>query len=276
MRRVLGTIAVGLTFTGCAPPPPHLAPASTETDAGSSSTSSSSTAPTGGTSSSTSTTAESTTTFGSTSTGPGSTAADTSTSDVGTSDTDTTTTEPGTSTTNPSSTSDATTSDSTTTGVGLHPLRVFVTSQTHNGAYGGTAGADTLCNDLATAAGLGGTFTAWLSTDTEDAAARIDPTGAPYVLVDGTIIATDLADLLDGSLDAPIDVDETGTMVFGDVWTGTLADGTAAPVHCIDWTQGASPLTGRCGSSATTTTAWTDNITPTCGAGLRLYCFEQG
>jgi len=43
------------------------------------------------------------------------------------------------------------------------PKKVFVSSQTYVGNLGGVAGADSLCQGLATAAGLTGTFKAFLS-----------------------------------------------------------------------------------------------------------------
>ncbi len=148
-----------------------------------------------------------------------------------------------------------------------------MTSAVSTGDYGGTADADTMCNTLATAAGLGGTWTAWLSTAAQDAAARIDTSGAPYVLVDDTIVAADINALLDGSLDVPIDLDENGAVVVADVWTGTLADGTAAGFDCTGWTTTAGA--GRCGATYQNDGRWTDNVTPGCVTGLRLYCVEQ-
>ena len=153
-------------------------------------------------------------------------------------------------------------------------LRVFVSSTVTNAALGGTSGADTLCTNLAASAGLGGTWSAWLSTSTVDAADRIDPTGAPYALVDGTVVANDLADLLDGSVASPINRDENGSPVASDVWTGTLQDGTAQGFDCGAWTSAAG--TGHCGAASQSDFRWTNNVTPPCGAGLRVYCFEDG
>lgn len=160
------------------------------------------------------------------------------------------------------------------TGVEDATLRVFVTSAVTNAALGGTSGADTLCTDLASAAGLGGTWSAWLSTTTVDASSRIDPTGAPYTLVDGTVVAADFADLLDGAIDNPINRDENGNPVAADVWTGTLEDGTSFGLDCGGWTTTAG--TGHCGAAVQSNFRWTNNVTPPCFAGLRVYCFEDG
>jgi hypothetical protein len=44
-----------------------------------------------------------------------------------------------------------------------NPCKVFVTSTVHDGNLGGLAGADAICNSLASDAGLPGTYKAWLS-----------------------------------------------------------------------------------------------------------------
>ena len=71
-----------------------------------------------------------------------------------------------------------------------------------------------------------------------------------------------------------IDRDEDGNPVASDVWTGTLQDGTAMGLDCGGWTS--SVGTGHCGAALQSNFRWTNNITPPCGAGLRLYCFEDG
>src|SRR5262245_2730644 len=68
--------------------------------------------------------------------------------------------------------------------------RIFVTStpytgdlKTNGAGMTGLHGADNLCGLAATAAGLGGTWTAWLSSSTVDAIDRINDVG-PWYLVD--------------------------------------------------------------------------------------------
>lgn len=51
---------------------------------------------------------------------------------------------------------------------------VFVTSQTYTGNLGGLAGADAQCNLLAKAAGLEGSYLAWLSDATESPSTRFN------------------------------------------------------------------------------------------------------
>ena len=46
----------------------------------------------------------------------------------------------------------------------LEARLVFITSTLHDGNLGGVAGADQICNELASDAGLPGTYMAWLSS----------------------------------------------------------------------------------------------------------------
>jgi len=152
---------------------------------------------------------------------------------------------------------------------------VFATSQRTTGSFGGLAGADTLCTNWANAAGLSGGWTAWLSTSTDDARARI--IDAEYQLLDGTVIATSLADLTDGTLNAPINLDEDGNDASGsDVWTGTLQDGTfGGDDTCNDWTDATGNFGAVAGDTDPTGPEWTEQpIGILCNNALRLFCFS--
>jgi len=149
---------------------------------------------------------------------------------------------------------------------------VFVTSGTTEGDLGGLSGADTICTDAATNAGLSGDWVAWLSTTTENARDRI--IDARYVLVDGTVVANDLADLTDGTLDAAIDLDANGDPVMGFTWTGTQQDGTLAigvDRTCLDWTDSGGRSTQ--GQIESTSDTWTDFLPSDCDHQRSLYCF---
>lgn len=150
---------------------------------------------------------------------------------------------------------------------------VFASSTRQSGDFGGLAGADALCASLAGDAGLAGTFRAWMSAPGSAAADRLSRDGAPYVRADGVEIAADWSDLVDGSIAAPINRDENGDPVGGDVWTGTLADGSLAASHCGGFDSAGG--SGRCGDSNASGSGWTDNFTPPCSSTLRLYCVEQ-
>lgn len=154
--------------------------------------------------------------------------------------------------------------------------RVFVSSQATFGDLGGLDGADALCRDLAAAANLGGDWIAWLSDSSTHARDRLTGDG-PFTRVDGTVIANDRADLLDGSLDVPIGFDEYGNNpVQGVVVTGTKGDGTryvGSATLCADWTSSQSALT-PVGFATVTSSGWSYSGSGDCSHPLLVYCFE--
>lgn len=150
---------------------------------------------------------------------------------------------------------------------------VFATSIKHDGDLGGLEGADALCAERASAAGLEGSFMAWLSAPEEPAAGRLAHADTSYARTDAVRIADDWDDLVDGELAAPIDRDEEGAEVSGDAWTGTLASGEPALLTCGRFDS--VDESGVCGSTRETGAAWTANIQPPCTSALRLYCIEQ-
>lgn len=150
--------------------------------------------------------------------------------------------------------------------------RVFVTSGSTTGVFGGVAGGDTICQAHADAAGLGGTWTAWLSDDDTDAASRI--TDARYERIDGVLVADGLADLTDGTLEAAIEVTEIGGPVPSRyVWTGTRWQGTRASRTCEEW----SPLgfAGHAGRTDRLDRHWTESSGDPCDERYALFCFED-
>lgn len=158
---------------------------------------------------------------------------------------------------------------------GVSERRVFVTSTVQTAALGGIAGADELCAAQAAGADLEGDFKAWLSTISSSVSQRLAHSTVPYVLVDGTMVASDWEDLVDGALLAPINLDANGQVRTGDTWTGTLATGASYLTDdCAAFTS-ASAGFALCGAVASMTVTWTENITPACSSGLRLYCIEQ-
>jgi len=161
--------------------------------------------------------------------------------------------------------------------------RVFVTSQLYTGNFGGLAGADARCQERADAAGLGGTYMAWLSDNTGSPSTRFTRSSVPYVLVDGTVVADNWTDLTDGTIDAPINRTElNGAPPNGDmtctsvsVWTNTRTDGTQwnPGNSCNNWTGTGSALWGYFTlASAEWTTACQGGI---CTWREPIYCFQQ-
>jgi len=178
--------------------------------------------------------------------------------------------------------------------------RVFVTSTAYDGSLStnaaadpedGLARGDLRCQEHADLAGLGGSWSAWLAGAGVEASTprtRFATYAGPYVGLDGTVVATSRADLLDGSLAAPLHLDETGQVVSGPAWSGVTAQGHAAASEiyetCGDWTAQSSwawfgylpPYEGMQGVIGATDAAWTDaGVSELCFELAHLYCFEQ-
>lgn len=154
---------------------------------------------------------------------------------------------------------------------------VFVTSQTVSATFGGLAGADQLCADLAKSASLPGTYLVWLSDSRTSPAARFSKSRIPYVLVSGVVVASDWEDLIDGQLSAPINVDDRGNLAIAEeVWTSTYANGTAATNHCSDWTSADVGMFAQQGVTDRVDSGWTEIYLQFCNrASISLLCFEQ-
>lgn len=160
--------------------------------------------------------------------------------------------------------------------------RVFVTSARFTGDLGGIAGADQKCLDAATNAGLGGTFRAWISDGVDSPSTTFQRSTQPYQLLNGTRIADDWDDLVDGELLASIDVTETADPATGPdtVWTGTFTDGTPTFLTCTGFSQDGDG-NGSVGRRGSTDQNWTSAGGQPCTgegtfpAGNPLYCFEQ-
>ncbi len=168
------------------------------------------------------------------------------------------------------------------------PKTVFITSEIYTGALGGLAGADALCNGHAGDAGLSGTYMAWLGTGAATPNTRFTRSAAPYVRTDGVTIASDYADLTDGSLLAPIDVDEfaspipAGEREIGAAWSAVDAFGDLAPFtddrRCGEWTSGTIPDQGFKGDPGAVDATWAGAFMASFNCQTqpaRLYCFEQ-
>ncbi len=164
--------------------------------------------------------------------------------------------------------------------------RVFVTSVGGNGKFGswadaggktGLNAADAICAARATAAGVSGSYKAYLSTSAVDAKDRLASDG-PWVRVDGVTIAASKADLTDGDLLAPINVTEEGAYLSGDMYaaTGSWSGGTKEGHYCVDWTDETS--TGAFGDIVMIDSNWSRYSVLNCelpGIAYHLYCFED-
>jgi cysteine-rich repeat protein len=165
---------------------------------------------------------------------------------------------------------------------------VFASSELYNGNLGGLMGADAKCQALADAANLGGTYMAWISTNMGSPSTRFTQSALPYITVTGVVIANDWADLIDGSLAAPIDVTETGGLVpvatvgcqgggHQLAWSATTPAGAIgnAMQTCQGWTNGAMGQSNW-GRATNINAGWTNFCQGnSCAATAALYCFEQ-
>ena len=155
---------------------------------------------------------------------------------------------------------------------------VFVTSARYNGNLSDLAGADAKCQARANnSAGLKGkTFRAWLSkSSTNHAKYRIG--NYKYVLPDGTKVADNKSDLIDGNLDHAINMDENKKPVttYPKVWTGTLKNGTYSGYNCNKWSSSSSSAYGTIGNTGYLGSNWTQiNLKASCNQSFRLYCFQ--
>lgn len=154
---------------------------------------------------------------------------------------------------------------------------VFVTSGPYGGNLGGLTGADQRCADHASDAGLGGKYLAWLADATKGPSDRFTRDSAGYLLPDGGgLVAAGWTDLVDGTLQRRINVDEKGALGQDPVWTNVAADGRPdGKTSCSNWTSSEAG-TGSIGSTGALEKEWTtQGLMNPCFNVFRLYCFEQ-
>ncbi len=192
---------------------------------------------------------------------------------------------------------------------GTGAMSFFVTSETSKtGNLGGLAGADAKCQKLATAAGSGKTWAAYLSAEKGGAndgpvhaKDRIGP--GPWYNAKGALVAANLAALHTRKGDYKVFLDEKGAFINGqwdpsktpnehDILTGSNVDGTVkAGFTCKDWTSpeaadkawvghsdGLGPnmdtANGRDIWNSTHENGGCNDTSPRGGAG-RIYCFAK-
>ncbi len=161
-----------------------------------------------------------------------------------------------------------------------------MTSTLHTGSLGGLAGADAVCQARADAVPLGGTYKAWLSDTSTNAADRLVQYPGRYVRTDGMVIANGWGELTSGAIENPIDKTEldsvppatTNSCTSGGpaVWTNTMSDGTKSTADCAGWTSAASTDVALTGNHDQTSSWWTDICSShNCDKQALLYCIEQ-
>lgn len=122
-----------------------------------------------------------------------------------------------------------------------YPL--FATSQIINGKMGGREKADEFCQDAAATAKLDGKWTALLSSPSktiEQILYGLSP--KKIVLLDGTVIADNADDFLDGTFKAAPNIteflDPATRYHEGKIWTGSTRGGTTSENYCQKKTPG--------------------------------------
>jgi hypothetical protein len=159
---------------------------------------------------------------------------------------------------------------------------MFVTSKGYMPDFGGLAGADKICADVATAVGRKGKFVAWLSSSSTDAMSRLG-NARGWVRADGLPFADTQDDLRAGHVFYPPQIDEYGEVTFDPyvrTATGTHADGTRSSDTCRDWSSQSQNDNTMVGSGSAGGHGWTELWIPDypssfpCSGPLHLYCFQ--
>lgn len=165
----------------------------------------------------------------------------------------------------------------------------FVTNDTWNGNLGNISGADAKCQNAAAAAGLGGTFKAWISSTNAnrpiDRFENVGTTSAFYMpngSGGGVKLVDNWADLVDNTLDTQFNRTETGAVRgSANVWTNTNAAGgnisTAASTNCSSFTGSGGSQESIYGRTDQVGSGYWSNYngnTYTCPSVLSLYCFQ--
>jgi hypothetical protein len=163
------------------------------------------------------------------------------------------------------------------------PKFVFVTANSFTGNLGGVVGGNAKCQTEATAAGLPGTYKAWLSDSLGNYPAATDAfthSSLPYVTPDPglTTVASNWNQLISGSLQNSISFIATGSAAPQEqVWTATNNNGTASTSNCTNWTTNSTNFGVPAGYDYPPTTVWSNGGSnePYCNSALPLYCFQQ-
>jgi hypothetical protein len=158
------------------------------------------------------------------------------------------------------------------------PNLMFTSSTTYRGDLGGIAGADAKCQERARAAGLAGTFIAFLSTAQASAFSRLDGARG-WIRTDGRPVADTVQEMIQARVLYPPRIDEFGKDVVGDgfVATGTGSDGQPEPGQTgNDWGPAPASAPWLChgGDAAAGSKGWFSNGHKGCELTFRLYCFE--
>jgi hypothetical protein len=157
------------------------------------------------------------------------------------------------------------------------PKGIFVTRSTYFPDFGSVSKADFRCQTSAGAQQLPGTWKAWMSDSTKDAADRITSDGPWIAVVTGVLLFQNKAALRGFPL-AALATDELGKPAPDRWWTGTLANGLRSPSTCLDWTtqaQGSGGQTGTRNGPGVPGKEWTEDLVFSCQDTFALICLQD-
>jgi len=165
------------------------------------------------------------------------------------------------------------------------PRRIFVAGGM-NGAMGGVAGANALCNQVAQAHAwsAGGKYVALLATSTTEplSSVKLDGGDRKIVRADGSLVSTDATFWSVHHL-VTISQHADGSAASGFVWTGFSYTGhrtfAATPAdYCNDWTDGSGATSSGAGNIDDTgfsTGPWAYDVSMAANGPAAIYCLEQ-
>jgi hypothetical protein len=151
-----------------------------------------------------------------------------------------------------------------------------------SGGVSGLAGADLVCQSLATDADLPSpeSFVAYLSDSSTDAIDRVAVEG-PFRRIDGVLVASERSDLAAGTSGLPtlladVQLDDLGVAHSGSVATGTDAFGRATEDTCLDWAGVGHNPRRTSGLVNDSTSSWVDaGELLHCDVNFRFYCISN-
>jgi hypothetical protein len=167
-------------------------------------------------------------------------------------------------------------------GIGTGIKRVFVTSTDPSGSgFGGVTGADSHCQSRASAAALGGTWRAIISSTNELAWAvnRVGYNWNELRLVDGTTVVAYAPNLWSGLLNPIIKTEFGATRGSTRILSGTASNGSAYSSvadlsNLFNWTGATCSATYMQGNSSALTAAISQGYW-LCQSDGALFCIEQ-
>lgn len=146
---------------------------------------------------------------------------------------------------------------------------IFVTDLVWNGASGGISGINNKCQTQAYYAGLDGNWIAIAGDTAMSARFRVN-IDVPFYRIDGVKIADSHADLFDGSIQNPININQDGNLETGTAWTGSDGAGYYVSDNCHDWNWVA--VSGYYGDISSTSSSWLHDDKTECSDGKHFYC----